>query len=324
MTPSFGFLLFFGVAVARECADLADLEWQVTDAEWWVEDAQFFFEADCPEPVPDKIRLDRVPRDLHRVECSLAGGAQQCTRTTSQYRRLAQSWQSRAKRQAGSLIQRKARCDAATRELETAKEQLERAQQAVEACKNPQAPIGGVAGGDFSPTITYKSLYYRGSKLAGEGEGEARKFVTAVRSGKPGRGYCQKELDTLDYRNSETCKEGSTRGSTRNIGFDIIVNFMEKRKSSTWHFDFGVDFGMGGVIYVDNQLVESHGGDIWWARNEQHANHLGFTHTFTEGEHTLEIIGAEKCCDGPSRVKFCSDCNGRQQDMEVVSIDALA
>lgn len=137
MAPSFVFFVFFGVAVARDCADLAELEWAVTDAEWYVEDAEYFFELDCPEPVPDAVRLDRVPRQLHRVECSLADGARECARTTSQYRRLAKSWQSRVKRQAGSTIKRKARCDAATQELNTAKEQLESAKQALETCKAP-------------------------------------------------------------------------------------------------------------------------------------------------------------------------------------------
>jgi len=324
MTPSFGFLLFFGVAIARDCADLAELEWAVTDAEWWVEDAEFFFKMDCPEPVPDEIRLDRVPRDLHRVECSLAGGDQQCARTTSQYRRLAQSWQRRAKRQAGSIIQRKARCDAATRDLQTAKDELERAQQALEACRNPPAPvpIGGVAGGSGEPpVIMYQSRPYYGGRLVVGVNEEA--FMNKVRAGQAKRGYCQKDLETMEWRNSDTCREGAARGSRNNIGFDIIVEFDEKRQSSTWDFDFGVDFGLGGAIFVDGQMIHSYGGDTWWATKENHANHLGFTHNFTQGRHQLEIIGAEKCCDGPSRVKFCSNCNGRQQDMEVVSIDAL-
>lgn len=319
MTPSFGFLLFFGVAVARECADLAELEWEVTDAEWWVEDAQYFFDLDCPEPVPDTIRLDRVPRGLHHVECSLAGGAQQCARTTSQYRRLAKSWQSRAKRQAGSIIKRKARCDEATRELDTAKEQLERAQQAVEECKAPPlassnaSPVG-IASTPQPPTITYKSLPYLGPRLV---IGSADEFVAHVRGGQTKQGYCQTTLDTLEYKNTNTC----SRGSRRNIGFDIIVEFEEK-SGSMWHFDFGVDFGLGGVIFVDGQKIKSYGGDIWWARNENHANHLGFSYNFTRGRHQLELIGAERCCDGPSRAKFCSNCQ-TETDMKVVSIEHL-
>lgn len=314
MTPSFGFLLF-GVAVARECADLAELEWEVTDAEWYVEDAQWFFELDCPEQVPDKITLDRYPRDLRRVECSLAGGAQQCARTTSQYRRLAKSWQSRVRRQAGSTIQRKARCDQATRELETAKAQLERAQQAVEECKAPQRPVA-VAAAAFTPTIMYKSLPYTGPRLV---LGKVREFVDRVRIGKPRHGYCQTELEKLEYDNSRTCRPGART----NIGFDIVVKFEEKRGGSTWHFDFGVDFGLGGVILVDNETVKAYPGDMWWAQKQHKANHLDFSRNFSEGEHTLELIGAERCCDGPSKVVFCSNCNGRREEMKVVSIDAL-
>jgi len=310
------------VAVAKQCADLEELEWAVTDAEWWVEDAQFFFGMDCPEPIPNEIRLDRVPRDLHRVQCSLAGGAQQCARTTSQYRRLAKSWQSRAKRHAGSIIQRKARCDDATRELKNAKAQLERAQQAVEACKGGNSggsPIGGVSGGTFQPKITYTSLPYYGPRLDTRTTESVRNFVNRVRGAKTRQGYCQKELEKLEYRNSATC----SGGKRNHIGFDIVVEFEEQRESSEWHFDIGVDFGLGGVIFVDGQQVSAYRGDIWWRRSENHANHLGFNYTFSQGQHTLELLGAEKCCDGPSRVKFDRNGNGRRQDMELVSIDAL-
>jgi len=318
MTPSFGFLLFFGVAVARECADLAELEWEVTDAEWYVEDAQYFFEWDCPEPVPDTIALTQVPRPLHHVECSLEGGTQQCARTTSQYRRLAKSWQSRVKRQAGSIIKRKARCVEATRELERAKEQLERAQQALEACKNPQGGGGFGSSGAASkaPTIRYKSLKYTGHRLV---IGKADHFVNAIRGGQSGNGYCETTLDSLEYRNTRTCH----RGSRRDIGFDIIIEFNEKNPNgSKWHFDFGVDFGLGGVIFVDGQKVKSYAGDIWWNMNTNRANHLDFEYEFSQGRHQLEILGAEKCCDGPSQVTFCSNCE-TETDMKVVSIENL-
>jgi len=317
MTPSFGFLLFFGVAVARECPDLAELEWEVTDAEWYVEDAQWFFDMDCPEPVPDEIRLDRVPRDLHRVECSLAGGAQQCARTTSQYRRLAKSWQSRAKRHAGSIIQRKARCDQATQELETAKAQLERAQQAVEACKAPQRPLAVASASSFQPKILYTSRPYTGPRIDVD---EADVFVEAVRSRPIVGGYCQKELPTAEWRNSGICPNGRRRS----IGFDIVIEFMERKGGSMWEFDFGVDFGLGGVILVDDVPVKSYAGDIWWRVKDNHPNHLGFSQTFSQGNHTLELIGAERCCDGPSRVKFCLNCNGRREEMKLVTLDALS
>jgi len=318
MTPSFGFLFFFGVAAARVCADLDVLEWDVTDAEWYVEDAQWFFDMDCPHPVPDSFRLDRVPRELHRVECSHAGGPAECARKTSQYSRLAKSWQSRVKRQASHEIKEKARCIEATRELETAKAQLERAQQALEECR------GGGGGGDKGiagvdeqpPTITYKSLPYTGPRLV---IGKADEFVARIRSGQTKQGYCEVQLDTLEYRNTQTC----SRGSRRDIGFDIIIEFEERAKQgSTWHFDFGVDFGLGGAIFVDGQKVKSYAGDIWWARRENHANHLGFKYDFPQGRHQLELIGAEKCCDGPSRVKFCSNCQ-TEADMQVVSIQTL-
>jgi len=326
MTPSFGFLLFFGVAVARECADEAELEWQVTDAEWYVEDAQWFFDMDCPEPVPDSFRLDRVPRALHRVECSLAGGRQECTTKTAQYNRLAKSWQSRVKRQASHEIKQKSRCIEATRELATAKEQLEAAQEALEKCRGGGGDRG-IAGVDDEPfvetppEIMYKSLPYYGDKLV---MGKEDEFVERIRSAKTKEGYCEKALESVEYDNSKTCSRGWFKGGARkNIGYDITIEFDERAKQgSTWHFDIGVDFGLGGAIFVDGQKVKAYAGNLWWARRENHANHLGFKYDFPQGRHKLELIGAESCCDGPSRVKFCSNCQ-TEANMKVVSIQNL-
>merc|ERR1719210_1494361 len=183
---------------------------------------------------------------------------------------------------------------------------------------------GGDAGGDKGvagvdeqpPTITYKSLPYNGPRLV---VGKADEFVARIRSAQTKPGYCTTPLDTLTYRNTQTCP----RGSRNNIGFDIVIEFEERAKEgSTWHFDFGVDFGLGGAIFVDGQKVKSYPGDIWWAHNENHANHLGFKYDFPQGRHQLELIGAEACCDGPSRVKFCSNCQ-TETDMQVVSLEAL-
>merc|ERR1719433_2349284 len=163
----------------------------------------------------------------------------------------------------------------------------------------------------------YTSRPYSGPRIE---IGRADDFVKQVRKNPITDGYCQKELVKLEYRNSRDCPNGSRN----NIGFDIIVEFEERKGGSMWYFDFGVDFGLGGVIFVDGKKVKSYAGDIWWRRRDNHANHLGFSHKFSQGRHQLELIGAERCCDGPSRVKFCRNCNGRREDMELVSIDSLA
>jgi len=39
--------------------------------------------------------------------------------------------------------------------------------------------------------------------------------------------------------------------------------------------------------------------DLWWNNNwGNHQDVLAVTHEFTAGEHTVEIYGAEGCCDG--------------------------
>jgi len=144
----------FGLVAAQRC-DLQELEANLLDAQWWMEDSLDWVEWDCPngEPVADEINLDRVPRGLNRMECSLAVSGAECARKQAQYRRLASSWQSRVKRQAAGYIKQKQWCDDAMAEYNRAQDAHEKAEFALKACQEAQDPVympTATCGGTFS------------------------------------------------------------------------------------------------------------------------------------------------------------------------------
>jgi len=158
--------------------------------------------------------------------------------------------------------------------------------------------------------IRYQTGRYSGSRLGGD----VQAFVNAVRGSQAGSGYCEADLTEASWKNSETC----AGGSIRDVGFHVTVEF-DNYIGSNWNFNFGVDFGWGGAIFMDGHLMRAYSGDIWWSMSEDHANELGFGTFVPAGRHNLTVYGAEGCCDGPSRIKFCANCE-EPRNMEVLSV----
>ena len=84
--------------------------------------------------------------------------------------------------------------------------------------------------------------------------------------------------------------------------------------AGNWGVRYGADFGYGGGLYIDkvNVLEEiwNPTGDFWWAGNWNSQYVLDGSIYLTPGEHELEIIGAEGCCDGGVTVQFSRNYNG--------------
>jgi len=162
--------------------------------------------------------------------------------------------------------------------------------------------------------IRYQTGRYSGSQLGDD----VQAFVNAVRGSQPGQGYCEADLTEASWKNRDNCAEGQTEGQMRDIAFHVTVEF-DNYIGSNWNFNFGVDFGWGGAIYMDGHLMRAYSGDIWWSESEDHANELGFGTFVPAGRHNLTVYGAEGCCDGPSRIKFCANCE-EPRNMEVLSV----
>lgn len=81
-----------------------------------------------------------------------------------------------------------------------------------------------------------------------------------------------------------------------------------------WGIRYGADFGLGGGLYIDkvNTLEEiwNPNGDFWWDSDWDSPYVLDGSIYLTAGEHELEIIGGEGCCDGGVTVEFSRNYTG--------------
>jgi hypothetical protein len=85
--------------------------------------------------------------------------------------------------------------------------------------------------------------------------------------------------------------------------FEIIIKV---DVPGQWEFDFNVDCGWGGVVTFDGVRAPEvyHSGDHWWSGKYDRPLPLDFIHDMTVGVHTMEVYGAEGCCDGKSNIRF--------------------
>lgn len=67
----------------------------------------------------------------------------------------------------------------------------------------------------------------------------------------------------------------------------------------------GVDFGMGGAMFLDGAAVDFRGSDMWWNYDFNNAGGVFSTSAaLAAGNHVLTIYGFEGCCDGGQTVQF--------------------
>jgi hypothetical protein len=69
-------------------------------------------------------------------------------------------------------------------------------------------------------------------------------------------------------------------------------------ENAKYDFEFGVDFGLGGAVFVDGKWVTSRTDDLWWAGNWGSADVLKFNVSSKAGLTFIEVYGGEGCCDG--------------------------
>lgn len=70
----------------------------------------------------------------------------------------------------------------------------------------------------------------------------------------------------------------------------------------------GVDFGLGGAMFLDGVALDFKGANMWW--NYTYADPSQFlagVALLGAGNHELTIMGFEDCCDGGQQVQFKLD-----------------
>ena len=75
--------------------------------------------------------------------------------------------------------------------------------------------------------------------------------------------------------------------------------------AATFNFRVGVDFGMGGAMFLDGVAVDYRSNDMWWGSDFNNAAGVfSATAALTAGNHILTVYGFEGCCDGAQNAQF--------------------
>lgn len=133
----------------------------------------------------------------------------------------------------------------------------------------------------FIKTIAYK-------KSVGNDYAAMTRLFTKTSSSK---GYCAKHVSSVGAMSNRRLCGGKTN---RNIGWWYKVTF-SANEGDVYSFKLPVDFGFGGVSVLDGKFMKVERKDIW---GKGRASNLNFEARMTAGMHTLEVYGAETCCDG--------------------------
>ena len=117
-------------------------------------------------------------------------------------------------------------------------------------------------------------------------------------AGPPKSGYCEKSRSNLYYISNRYWCGGSTNNL---IIFYVNVTFAVGVSAANYSFDLPSNFGLGGYSMMDGEakVVEK--------ANIQSSRELNFWQTLHRGVHTLEVYGAENCCDQATRWTFLVD-----------------
>ena len=157
------------------------------------------------------------------------------------------------------------------------------------------APSAAMA--DTSPTasvgkISYTSHYWPYTVYSSSGMTSAWQSASASY---PYWGYCNGGVTPLSLNglsNQSLC------GSNSSIISHVVVPFTTTAAGS-WHFEVGPDYGHGSEMVVDGAVVSTRWYDIYSSGNLDNTGEiLDATVTLPAGAHTMEIYGAEPCCDG--------------------------
>lgn len=72
-----------------------------------------------------------------------------------------------------------------------------------------------------------------------------------------------------------------------------------------WEFRSGVDFGLGGAMFLNGVSQTYRNTDMWWAGSYSNpSQYLSFSSVLAVGNYTLTIYGLEWCCSGAQQAQF--------------------
>ena len=148
-----------------------------------------------------------------------------------------------------------------------------------------------IAGAASASTIEYQTGHYTGSPTFAS----ASDYQTAVESSVLTSPVVS--IPSYDNVNPGLSQWG-------NDAYKATVTF-GVADAGVWFFRSGVDFGLGGAIFLDGVAQTFKTNDMWWDGSYSNpSQYLSFSNTLTTGNHTLTIYGVEWCCSGGQQAQF--------------------
>lgn len=115
----------------------------------------------------------------------------------------------------------------------------------------------------------------------------------------PTAGYGSTSLTSFDSVSNQ-----SVFGSANNIAFRYNVSFGSS-SAGAWNLRIGPDFGNGGAVFLDGNLMGFKTNNMWWAGSYASTTQdFEFLTNLGSGNHLLQIYGLEDCCDGRQQAQF--------------------
>lgn len=135
-------------------------------------------------------------------------------------------------------------------------------------------------------------------------------------------GSVQELLDQFNNNGTAVCNVALTEfsnvgsvqtcgGPNGNIATLFTINFTQ---SAVTDWQFGADWGRGGLVYRVGGGAGLVLGDTWWGYNWNNSDVIGFG---TAGSGTLGLLGFEGCCGGGMSLRYSTD-NGRTWNIAAV------
>jgi hypothetical protein len=93
-------------------------------------------------------------------------------------------------------------------------------------------------------------------------------------------------------------------------GFSALtVSFNTPASGNQWGFRFAPDAGLGGEIYLDDQLLARDSSDLWWGADWNNTTEILSASGLSvgSGNHTFKAYWAEDCCNGGQGLQYTTD-----------------
>lgn len=108
----------------------------------------------------------------------------------------------------------------------------------------------------------------------------------------PTSGYGDASIPTYTSINNATLF-----GANSNIAFKTTIDIVTTA-AGVFDFQFGVDYGKGGAVFVDGVSKAFSTNDLYWAGDWSNGSILSINTTLPAGAHRIVLYGIENCCDG--------------------------